>query len=259
MTQVALAVPTPRAYAATGRRNPASLNAFLRRLQSLYPLEAEAAEEFAELVEDVRTVPGGQLLLADQQPVADALILLEGLGCHCRIMENGRRQMTGVIIPGDFCDYGFLSSSPVRQSVYSVGPAVVGRIDLSRLSFLGDRYPGTIVAVMRAASIDQACSRELAVSLGARDAIERVAYFLCEVYQRMRTVGLVDQKGQFALTMTQAELGESLGLSTVHVNRTIQLLRRKKLIAIAHGSATILDLGALAALASFDGRYLKPS
>lgn len=229
----------------------------MRRLHALHPLEPEAVTEFAGLIEDMRNVPGGHTLFKEQQPTTDAVVLLQGLACHYGAVENGRRQMTGLIIPGDFCDYGFLSSSPIRQAVQTLGPSVVGRIDLSRLSFLGDRHPATVVAVLRAASIEQAASRELAVSLGARDAVERLAWFLCEIYHRMRTVALVDHTGQFALPMTQAELGEALGLSTVHVNRTIQELRRKGLIAMAQGNVRIPDIAALAAISTFDGRYLK--
>jgi DNA-binding transcriptional regulator LsrR (DeoR family) len=59
--------------------------------------------------------------------------------------------------------------------------------------------------------------------------------------------------------MTQAEMGEALGLSTVHINRTIQQLRKRKLIAMGQGVATILDAAGLEAVASFDGRYLRPN
>jgi CRP-like cAMP-binding protein len=237
----------------------ASVHAFVRRLNSLYPLQAAEVARCVDLIDDVRVIAGNEHVLQEQQASTEALVLLEGLACHYRIMDSGRRQMTGIVVPGDFCDYGFLSSSPIRQSVQALGRAIVGRINLAQLSALTEDHPNVVVAIMRAASIDQACSRELAVSLGARDAVQRMSYFLCELYHRMRVVGLVNHGGQFPLTMTQSELGEALGLSTVHVNRTVQHLRRSKLIAMVHGTITVLDIAALSALASFDGRYLKPS
>lgn len=237
----------------------ASVNAFMRRLQAVYPLSQQEIAELAMLVGEVRVVGSNQPVLREMQPATEAAVLLDGLACHYRIMDSGRRQMTAFAVPGDFCDYGFLSSSPVRQGVVSLGHATVGTIHLSQLSALGSRRPSIVVAIMRAASIDQACSRELTVSLGARDALTRVAHFLCEMHQRMSVVGLVGRDGQFELTMTQSELGEALGLSTVHVNRTIQQLRREGLIIMSHGTIAIPDFAALAALASFDGRYLKPN
>ena len=138
----------------------------------------------------------------------------------------------------------------------TLGPTVMGRIDLKQLSALGDKLPNVVLAMMRGASAEQACARELVISLGARDAQQRMAHCLCELYTRLRVVDLVD-RGQFELALTQAELGEALGLSTVHVNRTIQQLRKKKLVAMAQGKVRILDFASLARIAAFDGRYLR--
>ena len=237
----------------------AGTDAFVRRLHALYPLQAHEAAAIAGLVHETIKVPPHYEILAEGKPAREALVLLEGLACHYRVLDNARRQMTGFVVPGDFCDFGFLSSSPVRQCVISLGPAVIGKIDLGHFSAVGDKLPNVVVAAMRAASIEQASARELVISLGARDALQRLAHFLCEMYQRLRLVGLVSTAGQFELSLTQAELGEALGLSTVHVNRTIQHLRRKDLITMAQGQVTVLDFRGLAEVASFDARYLQPS
>jgi CRP-like cAMP-binding protein len=232
---------------------------FVRRLSALYPLQPHEIKVLETLVESAYTVPPHQDILKEQQPAKEALVLLEGLACHYKVLDSARRQMTGFVLPGDLCDYGFLSSSVTRQSVLSLGQVVIGRIDLRQLSAVADKMPNILVAAMRAASIDQSCARELIISLGARDALQRLAHFLCEHYYRLRTVALVSANNQFELAMTQAELGEALGLSTVHINRTIQQLRKRKLISMGHGMVAILDLDGLEAIASFDGRYLRPN
>lgn len=237
----------------------AGSDVFVRRLNALYPLQAHEATAIAGLVHETITVGPHHLILEDGRPAREAFVLLEGLACHYRVLDTARRQMTGFVVPGDLCDFGFLSSSPVRQCVMSMGRAVLGRIDLSQLSAVGSQLPNIIVAAMRAASIEQASARELVISLGARDAQQRLAHFLCEIHHRLKIVGLVTNSGRFELTLTQAELGEALGLSTVHVNRTIQQLRKKKLITMAQGQVTVLDWQGLAATASFDARYLRPS
>lgn len=239
--------------------HPSGSEVFVRRLNALYPLLAYEAAAIADLIHDVTIFPPYHDVLEEGQASKEALVLLEGLACHYRTLDTARRQMTGFIVPGDFCDLGFLSSSPVRQCVMSLGRVTIGRIDLGQLAVLTDKLPNVIVAAMRASSIEQASARELAVSLGARDALQRLAHCLCELHTRLRVVGLVSPAGQFELGLTQAELGEALGLSTVHVNRTIQQLRKKKLITMGQGAVTILDFPGLAAVASFDGRYLRPN
>lgn len=232
---------------------------FVRRFNALYPLQVHEAGAIAGLVQETMKVSPHHVILEDGKPAREAFVLLEGLACHYRMLDTARRQMTGFVVPGDLCDFGFLSSSPVRQCVMSLGPAVLGRIDLSQLSAVGNQLPNVIVAAMRAASIEQASARELVISLGARDALQRLAHFLCEIHHRLKIVGLVGASGRFELALTQAELGEALGLSTVHVNRTIQQLRKKGLITMAQGHVTILDLQGLTTIASFDARYLRPS
>lgn len=230
---------------------------FVRRFNALYPLQPHESKVLETLVESTYTVPPHQDILREQQTAREALVLLEGLACHYKVLDSARRQMTGFVVPGDLCDYGFLSSSATRHSVLSLGQVVVGRIDLRQLAAVADKMPNVLVAAMRASAIDQSCARELIISLGARDALQRLAHFLCEHFYRLRTVALVSANNQFELAMTQAELGEALGLSTVHINRTIQQLRKRKLISMGQGMVTILDLEALEAIASFDGRYLR--
>lgn len=253
----------PTSLTSFGRSNgpsgPAHFDAVTRRLNALLDLSVQEIAQFTGLIEDIERVPGGTHLLMDHQQPTEALVLLDGLACHYKLLDNARRQMTGIVVPGDFCDYGFLSSSPVSQCVLSLGPSVIGKISLARLSELGSRSPNIVVAAMRAASIEQASCRELTVSLGARDAVSRLAFFLCEMHHRLELVGHVGPSGRFALSMTQSEIGEALGLSTVHVNRTVQHLRRGKLITLSQGSVTIPDIAALAAVASFDASYLKAS
>lgn len=229
----------------------------VRRLHSLYPMRTHEIQAIETMLGSAYSVPSYHVIVQDRQRPSEALVLLEGMACRYRVLDTARRQMTGLVVPGDFCDYSFLSSSPAGHCVMSLGNAVVGRIDLDHLAAIADKLPNIVVAAMRAAAMDAASSREMVISLGARDAIQRLAHLLCELHFRLFTVGMVNPNAQFELPMTQAEIGEALGLSTVHVNRTIQQLRRRKLIAMAQGSVTILDMAGLAATAAFDSTYLQ--
>jgi CRP-like cAMP-binding protein len=101
----------------------------------------------------------------------------------------------------------------------------------------------------------------MALSLGQRSAISRMAHLFCELHVRLGIVGKT-RGNSFDFPLTQRELAECLGLTVVHVNRTLQALRRKALVEAENRSITILDKPGLRAIAEFDPSYLymeKPS
>jgi len=100
-----------------------------------------------------------------------------------------------------------------------------------------------------------AIQREWAVNLGLRDATERMAHLFCELFLRLSLVGLVSGHS-CEMPVTQADLAEATGLSPVHVNRTLQELRRLGLIVLKDKTLTIPDLEALADTAQFNPNYL---
>ncbi|NGP18614.1 Crp/Fnr family transcriptional regulator [Devosia aurantiaca] len=228
-----------------------------RRFLQLLPGRDHEAAALAALIEGPFQLPSHSDIHTDGRPASEAVVLLEGLACQYRLLDSARRQMVGFITPGDFCDFGFLSNSPVRQRVMTLGPATIGRIDLAQLGSLSNSLPNIILAGMRAASIQHAAAQELIVSLGTRDAQQRLAHLLCEIYTRLSDVGCVEADGKFDFALTQSELGEALGLSNVHVNRTIQQLRKQNLIAMSRSKVTMLNFAGLAKIASFSPAYLR--
>ncbi len=103
--------------------------------------------------------------------------------------------------------------------------------------------------------MDEAVLREWLVNVGGRNAYARVAHLLCELYVRMGNVGLVTD-GRMSLPLTQADLGQALGLTPVHVNRMLSQLRGKGLVTFRAFQLRILDLDGLIAAAGFDPGYL---
>ena len=107
--------------------------------------------------------------------------------------------------------------------------------------------------------MDEATAREWVTSLGRREAIERLSHLFCELTLRLRGVGLTEGEGtgySFHLPPTQEQLGDAAGLSTVHVNRTLQELREQELIILKGKTLTIPDLEALKRTALFNPNYL---
>jgi CRP-like cAMP-binding protein len=139
----------------------------------------------------------------------------------------------------------------------------LGTLTQSKLAFLSHdtvrdlirRCPRIGDAFWRDTLIDAAVFREWILGLGRREAYGRIAHLLCELYVRLRSVGLTNGHA-YELPLTQAELGDALGISTVHVNRILQDLRGEGLITLQAGSLTVLDWEGLKAAGEFDPAYL---
>jgi CRP-like cAMP-binding protein len=233
-------------------------SSLLRRLSSLHSFDDRDVAAIHGLVERIVNVQAYEEILREGSTESSVAVVLRGLACRFKLVSNGKRQITGFAVAGDICDFGFLSSSGVTQSVLALSPVMVGLISVNRLSAVAERHPHLMVAFLRAAAIDQSLSNELVISLGSRNAVERVGHFLCEMHYRLGAVGLVRGGREFDLPLTQAEIGEALGLSTVHVNRTLQTLRQQHIISMRNGVVSVLDVAGLARLSGFDAQYLSP-
>jgi CRP-like cAMP-binding protein len=231
--------------------------AWLRRLSEMMPLSEAAQDALRRGVQQIRHFSTREHIVRDGIRDAAVRVLASGFACRYKHLPDGRRQITALIVPGDICDYGFLSDSPVSQGVLALAPSSVGLVDLDRLGGVVEQYPEVMTAILRCGAIEQSATQELLVSLGGRNALHRVGHFLCEMHVRLGKAGLVRPDGSFDLPLTQSEIGEALGLSTVHVNRTVQMLRKLGLALWRDRTVTLPDPIGLARLCSFDPAYLQ--
>jgi CRP-like cAMP-binding protein len=132
---------------------------------------------------------------------------------------------------------------------------LVAVVPHERIREITQRYPRLALIYWLSTNIDAAVTRELALSLGQRSAISRMAHLFCELYVRLDAVGRARPDG-YEFPLTQRELAECLGLTVVHVNRTVQELRRRNLVELENRHLTILDRRGLEGVAEFDPSYL---
>lgn len=232
---------------------------FTRRLASLCPLSPGAQAAARMLISRARDVrPRGEIVSANGV-VPAARVLLSGFACRYRDHSDGRRQITGFVLPGELCDFGFLSGTPAVQAVTAIGPCTLGEIVPADLAGVSEQHPDVMIALLRAAAVDQNVSRELVASLGSRSAVQRIGHLLCELHFRLGVVEGLRAENEFELPLTQSELGEALGLSTVHVNRTLQVLRRERLVETRGRLVFLPDPDALARFCGFEPAYLQPA
>lgn len=125
----------------------------------------------------------------------------------------------------------------------------------AKVDRLTSDHNGLTKALWMATLVDEPVLRSWIVNNGRRDAFSRIAHLLCELHYRMEMVGLVDL-GRFGLPLTQVEIGDAVGLTSVHTNRVLQRLRKQKLIELSGGMLTVLDVNGLRQAAGYDSSYL---
>jgi len=230
-------------------------NPLLRKLSNFTALSAEESKAVLDCCYDVREVGAREDVISQGDRTGGVKLLLAGFACRYKTLEDGRRQIVAYFVPGDLCDLRVFILKRMDHSIGAIAPCRVATIAPDSVLKLMHGYPALTRALWWSTLVEEAIAREWIVNVGQRNALERTAHLFCELLYRFRAVGL-NQGLSCTLPLTQAELAETLGLSSVHVNRTLQELRRQKLITFDNGTLTIQDLQALEELSFFNPDYL---
>jgi CRP-like cAMP-binding protein len=196
-----------------------------------------------------------ETLVADGSRPTECCLLAEGFAVRAKVTPDGNRQVLSIHIPGEIPDLQSLYLGVMDHELSTLTPCTVGFIPHEAVKTLTRERPNVAAAMWRETLIDAAIFREWIVNVGRRSAAERMAHLLLEVHRRLTAIGRVSH-GEFGFPITQAVLGDCLGLSTVHVNRTLQALRDEGLIQVNRSNYHILKPEALQELAGFDATYL---
>jgi CRP-like cAMP-binding protein len=234
----------------TARIAPRPLEAVIRRLRSLAPLTEEDQALVRGLGERRERHTAGEELVAEGETVRRPRFVVSGWACRQRVMADGRRQIFGFLLPGDAL--GFVERPVPRALTSVVALTALETVDGEAVAEAASsgRSPALAAALTRARWLEQSMLLDHMVRLGRQTAYERVAHFLLELQQRMEIAGFGDAQ-RFPLPLTQEILADVLGLSIVHVNRTLQQLRREKLIELRSGVAILLQPDILASISDF--------
>ena len=214
-------------------------------------------EVLGALCHDVREVPAHSDIVREGDSPAFVHLMVEGWAGRYKILPDGARQITALLIPGDFCDAHVTVLREMDHSVLALTPSKVAYIPHEAIEGLPLLHPGLARALWWTSLVDEAVLRAWIVNLGRRDAHERVAHLLCELHLRLANVGLV-QNDHFALPLTQEVLADALGLTAVHINRVLQRLRGEGLLTLTGRVLNILDGAGLRRASGFNPNYLHP-
>ncbi len=224
------------------------------KLEAVAALGDEDRAALADLCRDSRDMNPRRNVIREGERPDHVHLIVEGWAARYKLLPDGARQITAFLIPGDFCDLHVTLLGEMDHSIITLTRSKVAYIPRSRMDALIAR-PGLAQAFWWTTLVDEAILRAWIVNVGRRDAFEAIGHLMCELYLRMKNIGLTDGHS-FDLPMTQEDLADSLGLTPVHVNRVLQRMRADELISLKGGLLTIHDFGRLEAASGFNPNYL---
>ena len=202
-----------------------------------------------------KTYARGQSIIAEGEKVEDIHLVLVGLAARTKILRNGDRQMMAFLISGDLCDVEVFVLEAMDHSITAMCDTTCVLIPANAMRDLLTESSNLTRALWWSTMVDSAILREWIIDHGSRDARERLAHLFYEMLVRYRIVGETTDDA-FPFLITQEDLGDAMGMTSVHANRMLQQLRSEGLIELKGKTLTVLDPPGLKKAARFESSYL---
>jgi len=235
--------------------HPFTTAILIRKLESILTLTDEERQALEALPMQIVALKENQDIVRVGDRPSRSCLILSGFTCMYKMTGDGKRQIHNFNIPGDIPDLQSLHLQVLDNSLSTLTPCSVGFITHEVLDKLCKRQYRIARAFWRETLIDGAIFREWMTSIGQRESYPRMAHLLCEMMVRLRAVGLSDGYS-CKWPITQAEIGDALGITTVHVNRVLQEMRAEGLIDLKGDRLNILAWEKLMQAGDFEPTYL---
>ena len=228
----------------------------IKRLEAFTRLSGDDRTALERLARgSVRKIGARRDLIREGDSPRYIYMMLSGWACRYKTLPDGRRQIVNFFLPGDLCDLHVYVLREMDHNVGAVTPITVAEISRESFDLLIENHPRVTQALWWYELVAIAIQREWTLNLGQRSAYERIAHLFCELFMRQQIVGLT--RGDTCdLPLTQSDIAYASGLTPVHVNRTLQELRRNGLLVLGGKTLTIPNMAALKEAAMFNDNYL---
>jgi CRP-like cAMP-binding protein len=231
-------------------------NPLIRKLEQFTRLSADDQRLLERVTsEHVRRFGPREDILCEGDEPGEIHLILSGWACRSKQLEDGRGAILAFLLPGDLCDSNRFLLGAMDHSVGALTSVTVARIPRPLFEDLMLHHARIAQALWGQVLLDAAIQREWTLNLNQRTAYERLCHLQCELFLRLRAVGLT-QGLSCELPITQAKLAEATGLTLVHLNRMLQELRAANLVVLKSKTLTIPNLEALMSAALFNPAYL---
>lgn len=230
----------------------------LEQLRRLRGFDVEASEETAFFRRRIVTVEAGDTIIFEGQERRRGYMLCSGWASSVRHLIDGSDQILDVRIPGDF-----IGISDMRLKYAPHATEAITRVELAPISYralvsMNGRAGQLAEAILYSINCDMAITSEHLVSVARRNPQVRTAHFLLELSERLTRVGM-DDPDCFQCPLSQYLLADVLGLTAVHLNRTLRQLRERGFVSFKNAVVTIHDRPGMVEFAGFDPSYLHQS
>ena len=232
------------------------LDLLVRNLELRTPLSKAAREAILALPHTLRTIEPSTYIVREGEPPTKCGVLVSGFAYRQKITGDGARQIMAIHLPGDAVDFQNLFLDVSDHNVQMLTRGEVAFVPREALKALARSHHEIGNAMFVTTLIDASIFREWVVNVGRRQARQRIAHLLCELGSRLDALGLTEEYG-YELPMTQEELGDAVGLTPVHVNRTLKALAADGLIVrSSKRSISFPSWQAMREAGDFNERYL---
>ena len=232
-----------------------ALEAFFVKLRRVSDLNEEDRAAFLALPYTIRRFGTREDIFSYGERPAYCCLVLDGWVHRYGIIGDGDRQSLLLYVPGDAPDLQHLFLPLLDHTLASMTASTLAFIPHRALYGLVERRPRVMAALWRDTLVDTSMYRERLMCLGRRSSIGRTAHFFCEMYLRQELAGLAGDLS-CPIPITQGEIADVLGITPVHLNRSLRALRSRRVIELKGGYLKILDRAALIKVAEFDPTYL---
>lgn len=233
-----------------------ALENFVRRLGALSALSQDDVAVLLALRGDLARLRGNADIVSPGEDFEYACLVVSGIVARFVQLSDGCRQFTAFHMPGDVANIHRVATPSAGSALQTLSTATIIRVPARDLKAIALASPAISHAFWAYAALDAAVLAQWAVNIGRRDAKSRLAHFLCEMATRSEFCGL-GSRNEFILEASQTQIGDALGLTSVHVNRTLKALKESNLISIDGRIVRIMNWPSLAAIGDFDPAYLQ--
>lgn len=227
---------------------------FVRKLETFSPLGEDDKRFIAFVTRRFDLVSAESDIIREGDEPTDVRLIESGLAFRYKLLHRGQRQIVGFLFPGDICDLHASLLDAMDHSIAALSASRVVRIAKSDIAALLER-PAIARALLMVTLVNESIARDWLANVGGRRAEQRLAHLLCEWQVRLQLVGLT-KADECEFPLTQTQVGDTLGMTSVHVNRSLQSLRSEKLIILRNRRLTILDAPRLRNIGGFAPTYM---
>lgn len=230
---------------------------FLAKLESHASFSEEERRLVLSLPYTIVDYPAGRHLFREGDRATTCSIILSGYACRHKVLADGSRQILAIHVRGDGLDLQNAVMVLVDHNIQALSEVRAALVPAEAISQLAGESWAVARAMWIETLIEASIQREWTVNVGRRDARGRIAHLICEIGMRNEAAGLAD-RNCFTLPVTQEQLADATGLTSVHVNRVLQALGAEGLMERDRRLLKIKDWSRLSEVAGFDAGYLHP-